>query len=60
MIIITYAEALYNEEGAKNNRNKIEGKTISGRQDTIISDGSRNQDFTSLNWRTYRYVEFPT
>ncbi len=56
-VIITYAEALYDEKGAKDNRNEIEGKTISGRQDTIISDGSLNQNFTSLNWRTYRYVE---
>ena len=56
-IIITYAEGLYDEKGAKNNRNEIEGKTISGRQDTIISDGTSNQNFTSLNYRTYRYVE---
>lgn len=56
-LVITYAEGLYNEAGAKDNRNEIEGKTISGRQDTVISDGSQNQEFTSLNWRTYRYVE---
>ena len=56
-IVITYSEGLYDEKGAKNNRNEIEGKTISGRQDTIISDGSAEQNFTSLNWRTYRYVE---
>jgi len=56
-IVITYSEALYGENGAKDNRNEIEGKTISGRMDTIISDGSQNQIFTALNWRTYRYVE---
>ena len=56
-IVITYAEALYGEKGAKNNRNEIEGKTISGRVDTIFSDGSAMQNFTALNWRTYRYVE---
>jgi len=56
-IVITYAEALYDEEGAKNNRNEIEGKTIMGRQDTIISDGSALQNFTTLDWRTYRYIE---
>lgn len=56
-ITITYAEALYDEKGAKNNRDEIEGKTISGRQDIVISDGLVNQNFTSLNWRTYRYVE---
>ena len=57
IITLTYAEALYDEKGAKDNRDEIEGKTISGRQDTIISDGSDNQNFTALDWRTYRYVE---
>lgn len=56
-VTITYSEGLSDEKGAKNNRNEIEGKTISGRQDVIISDGSANQNFTALNWRTYRYVE---
>jgi hypothetical protein len=56
-IVITYAEGLYDENGAKNNRNEIEGKTISGRMDAIVSDGTRMQNFTSLSWRTYRFVE---
>ena len=56
-ITITYAEGLYDSNGAKNNRNEIKGKTILGRQDIIISDGSDHQNFTALNWRTYRYVE---
>ncbi len=56
-LVITYSESLYDEKEAKNNRNEIKGKTISGRQDTIISNGSQNQNFTTLNWRTYRYVE---
>lgn len=56
-IVLTYAEGLYDEKGAKNNRNEIEGKTISGRMDTIISDGTSKQKFTTLSWRTYRYVE---
>lgn len=56
-ITITYAEGLYDERGAKNNRNEVEGKTISGRQDVIVSDGTDNQNFTALNWRTYRYVQ---
>ncbi len=56
-IVITYSEGLYDEKGAKNNRDEIEGKTILGRRDTIISDGSTNQSFTTLSWRTYRYIE---
>ncbi len=56
-IVLTYAEGLYDENGAKNNRNEIERKTIMGRQDTIISDGTALQNFTTLDWRTYRYIE---
>jgi hypothetical protein len=56
-ITITYAEGLYGENGAKDNRDEVEGKTISGRQDLIVSDGSDHQTFTSLSYRTYRYVE---
>lgn len=56
-IVISYSEGLYDGNNAKNNRNEIEGKTIAGRQDTIIGDGTQNQNFTTLSWRTYRYVE---
>lgn len=56
-IVITYAEGLYDENGDKNNRNEITGKTISGRQDSIFADGSKYQEFTTLSWRTFRYVE---
>ncbi len=57
-IKVVYAEALYDDEtGAKDNRDEIEGKSILGREDIIMSDGSANQNFTALNWRTYRYVE---
>ena len=57
VFVITYSEGLFDKDGAKNNRNEIAGKAISGRQDIIISDGSADQDFTTLSWRTYRYVE---
>lgn len=56
-ITITYSEGLYDENGEKGNRDVIEGKTISGRKDSIIADGSNKQIFTSLTYRTYRYVE---
>lgn len=56
-IILTYAEALFDEEGVKGNRDIIEGKSIIGIQDKIISDGSNDQKFTALNWRTFRYLE---
>lgn len=56
-ITVTYAEGLYGGNGAKDNRNEIAGKTMSGRQDVILSDGTDDQSFTSLSYRTYRYVE---
>ncbi|WP_041327265.1 family 78 glycoside hydrolase catalytic domain [Robiginitalea biformata] len=56
-ILITYAEGLYDAEGAKGNRDVIEGKTISGRRDSLISGGMANQEFTTLTYRTFRYVE---
>jgi len=56
VISLTYAESLYNNQ-VKGNRNEIEGKKIIGRKDIIISDGEKEQSFTSLAYRTYRYIE---
>lgn len=62
-ISVGYAEALYEPApegsrggGNKGNRNEVEGKNFIGREDRIISDGSDNQEFTTLAWRTWRYV----
>ena len=57
IITISYAEGLFDSEGAKGNRDVIEGKTIMGRRDSIISGGTSGQEFTSLAYRTYRYVQ---
>lgn len=56
-ITLTYAESLYESGKAKGNRDIIEGKTIWGRKDSIISNGEDNQEYTSLTYRTYRYVQ---
>jgi alpha-L-rhamnosidase len=60
-ISLKYAESLYVQGSAgrlagKGNRNEVQGKIFLGRQDRIISDGSPHQVFTSLYWRTYRYI----
>jgi alpha-L-rhamnosidase len=64
-INLTYAEALYiNEDDSidwrtqnqKGNRNEIEGKHIVGVKDEIISNGNKQQVFTTLGFRTYRYI----
>lgn len=55
---ITYAETLYsdNEFSKKGNRNEVEGKFLSGKTDQVISSGADNQQYTTMDWRTYRYV----
>ena len=54
---LTYAEALYTHVPVKGDRSVVEGKTIIGRKDSILSNGSENQLFTTLSWRTYRYIQ---
>jgi alpha-L-rhamnosidase len=62
-----YAEGLYVYKGEKidgawvptlpkGNRNEIDNKIFLGRKDSLISDGTNNQTFTSLTFRTYRYI----
>ena len=40
----------------KGNRNETEGKIFIGREDELISSGAKDQQFTTLSWRTFRYV----
>ncbi|AMR32962.1 alpha-rhamnosidase [Mucilaginibacter sp. PAMC 26640] len=59
-ISLGYAESLY-ENGTKGvnkgNRNEVDGKEFIGRTDSLIADGSKGQSFTTLNFRTYRYIK---
>ncbi len=66
-ISLGYAEGLYVYKGEKigdtwaptlpkGNRNEIDGKIFLGRKDSLISDGTNAQSFTSLTFRTYRYI----
>ncbi|RDB05805.1 alpha-L-rhamnosidase-related protein [Runella aurantiaca] len=56
-ITLRYAEALFAKSGGKGNRNETTGKNFVGRADSLVSDGSQNQKFTSLTYRTYRYLQ---
>lgn len=56
-IALQYAEALYDNEMMKGNRNEIEGKKFIGRTDSIICNGREKQLYTTLAWRTYRYLQ---
>lgn len=59
-ISLSYAESLYDHVGnggtRKGNRNDVDGKEFSGRKDSIVSNGDPSQSFTSLYWRTFRYI----
>ncbi len=41
----------------KGNRNEVDGKVFIGREDILTGNGEKGQTFTTLNWRTYRYVQ---
>lgn len=57
VITVGYQEALYAKFPIKGNRNEIDGKRLVGRKDIIVSDGSEYQQFTTLSWRTFRYLQ---
>ncbi len=54
---IAYAEALYDEDRKKGNRNETENKKLYGYQDVFIPDGGQNRLFRPLWYRTFRFVE---
>ena len=56
-IQLTYAEALYDAQGNKGNRNEIAGRHIEGVSDEFISDGGERRSFQPLWWRTWRYLQ---
>lgn len=55
-ITTDYQESLYTDYPHKGNRNEVDGKQFIGRGDEIISNGKEEQEFTTLTWRTYRYI----
>jgi hypothetical protein len=57
VIRLTYAEALVDGKGQKGNRNDIEGRTIHGVHDVFLPDGASHRRFTTLYWRSFRYIE---
>ena len=58
---IKYAETLMDEMtpygGRKSDRNEVEGKIFYGRRDSLISNGQPGQSYTTLYWRTFRYIQ---
>ncbi len=57
MVRLTYAEALIDAKGQKGNRNEIEGRTVRGLRDVFLPDGGARRRFTTLYWRSFRYIQ---
>ena len=57
LVKLTYAEALFDKNGQKGNRNEIQGKNMLGLYDIFYPDGQENRTFSPLWLRTYRYLQ---
>ena len=59
-ISLSYAESLFDNLAKygmrKGNRNDVDGKDFSGRKDSLTANGMPGQSYTTLNFRTYRYI----
>ncbi len=56
-ITVTYAEALFDDRRQKSHRDKIDGMRILGNKDVFLPDGGTDRLFTTLWFRTYRYLQ---
>jgi len=56
-IKMIYAEALFDDIKNKGHRDSINGKTIHGVYDILQPDGASVRKFTTLSFRTFRYVQ---
>ena len=56
-IRLEYAESLFDANGQKGNRDEIEGKIIKGYFDEFSPDGEADRLFSTLWFRTWRYIE---
>ena len=56
-IVLTYSEALFDSKMQKGNRDEIEGRKIYGYTDTFLPDGGDNRLFSTLWFRTWRYLQ---
>ena len=54
---VTYAEALFDADRRKGDRNQLAGKDIVGVTDEFIADGGANRPFEPLWFRTWRFLE---
>ncbi|MCF8225961.1 MAG: alpha-L-rhamnosidase [Bacteroidales bacterium] len=53
----TYAEALYDDTGKKRHRDSVRDMEFKGNSDLFIPDGGTKKNYTTLWFRTFRYVQ---
>lgn len=56
-IELTYAEALFDKDNQKGNRNEVKDKKIKGNYDIFHLEGGENKLYSTLWFRTYRYIQ---
>lgn len=56
-IEMMYTEALYNQKQERFDRAAVEGLQVIGLHDNYIADGGSQHTYTSLWWRTWRFVQ---
>jgi len=56
-IILSYAEALYDKDGHKGDRDEVADRKDLGLTDSFLPDGGSNRTFEPLWWRTWRYLD---
>lgn len=56
-ISLAYAEALVDDQGNKAHRDRIDGMHVFGYADEFTADGGKNRLFTTLWFRTFRYIQ---
>jgi hypothetical protein len=56
-IKLTYAEALYDKDMHKGDRDAVEGRSALGLTDSFLPDGGDHRTFEPLWWRAWRYLD---
>ncbi len=56
-VVLTYAEALYDAQLKKGNRNDVADRHAIGFHDVVLPDGGEKHTFEPLWWRTWRYLQ---
>jgi alpha-L-rhamnosidase len=56
-IILTYAEALYDKDHHKGDRDDVSNRIALGMTDSFLLDGGAHRTFEPLWWRTWRYLD---